>query len=63
MNGGEAAVPTGREPFLPFNARSGWELLTALEKRHGFRLRGFDLLPEKDIIIECLVFMEKKGYA
>jgi hypothetical protein len=59
----EAYVPPGRQPFLPFGARSGWELFLALEERHGMRLSGYDLRPEKDIILECMAFMEKRGYA
>ena len=58
----EAYAPPGRQPFLPFGARSGWELMVALEERHGFKIHGYDLRPEKDIIDECLAFMEKKGY-
>lgn len=58
----EAFVPAGRRPFLPFGARSGWELFLHLEQRHGFRLPGYDLRPEEDIIRECLAFMEKRGY-
>ncbi len=56
-------VPQGRKPFLPFNARSGWELLVALEQRHGFKIPGYDLRHETDIISECLAFMEKQGYS
>ncbi|AGB02419.1 hypothetical protein [Methanoregula formicica] len=59
----EAYVPPGRTPFLPFGARSGWELLTALEARHGTSVFGYDLRPEKDLITECLALMQKKGYA
>jgi len=58
----EAFVPTGRQPFLPFSARSGWELFLVLEKLHGMRIFGYDLRPEKDLINECLAFMEKRGY-
>ena len=59
----EAFVPEGREPFLPFAARSGWELLAKLEARHGASVFGYDLRPEKDLIAECLLLMKKKGYA
>jgi hypothetical protein len=37
--------------------------MVALEERHGFRCKGYDLRYEKDIIRECLAFMEKRGYA
>ncbi|MGB8219248.1 MAG: hypothetical protein WCE46_02560 [Methanoregula sp.] len=56
-------VPEGRQPFLPFGTRSGWELLVTLEQRHGIRVQASDLRPEKDIIMECLAFMESRGYA
>ncbi len=58
----EAYVPPGREAFLPLGCRSGWELMVALEYRHGFKIFGYDLCAEKDIIDRCTDFMESRGY-
>lgn len=57
----EALVPPGRQPFLPFGARSGWELLVRLEK-YGCKVHGYDLIPEQDLIQKCLEFMESPRF-
>jgi hypothetical protein len=57
----EAHIPQGRTPFLPFGARSGWELLTRLEP-FGCSVRGYDLIREEDLIAQCLAFMETPRY-
>jgi hypothetical protein len=56
-----AFIPTGREPFLPYSARSGWQLLTVLESQYGFSIFGSDLMQERDIIRLCLDHCEKRG--
>jgi hypothetical protein len=56
-----AFIPLGRIPFLPYTARSGWQLLTVLNSRYGFDIRGSDLMYERDIIRLCLDYCEKKG--
>ena len=57
----EVYVPPGRSPFLPFAARSGWELLARLEP-FGLRIHGFDIMREEDLIERCLAFMETPRY-
>jgi hypothetical protein len=52
-----AYVPPGRLPFLPFGARSGWELLAVLEM-FGCRIHGSDVLDEGILISQCLQFMK-----
>jgi hypothetical protein len=53
----QAQIPEGRQQFLPFGTRSGWELLARLEV-YGCKVRGYDIRPEEDIIRECLAFMQ-----
>lgn len=53
-------VPPGRAPFLPYQARSGWQLLTVLNARFGFDIRGSDLMYERDIIQLCLDYCERR---
>jgi hypothetical protein len=57
----EAYVPPGRRPFLPFECRSGWELLVHLEK-YGCKVRNYNIRPEEDIISECLAFMQTERF-
>lgn len=52
----EGHVPPDREPYLPYSARSGWELLARLEP-FGLKVRGYDLIPEGAVIERCLQFM------
>ncbi len=56
-----ACVPAGREPFLPFGARSGWELLVILE-RYGCKISGWDVIKEEALITECLAFMRTERF-
>jgi len=53
-------VPPGRIPFLPFRCRSGYELMAHLEK-YGLKIRFYDLMDERDIIIECLTFIKTQS--
>lgn len=57
----EAYVPLCRVAFLPLGCRSGWELLAKLE-RYNFKIRGFDLLPEDEIIRQCTDFLDSPNY-
>jgi hypothetical protein len=57
----EAYVPQGRKPFLPFGARSGWELLIRLEA-YGCRVHGYDIRPEEDVIWECLGILKSPRF-